>query len=403
VFPLNRSRTVACLTGWRRLAHLPICTALLWLLTAIPAFAQTGSEVTPEVTQLYAQARAAQARGDTDEAILKYQEMLRADPQLAPAYNNLGLLYYNQRDYAHAIPVLRQGLHLDPQMTTAYALLGTCLYATGQYEEARQALENALQRNPHDDQVEMILVRTLIQLGDNVAAAAHLHALTARDPRNQDAWYLLGKVYLQLSQNAFAKVDEIDPNSALAHMIAGEIMDGMKNYQGALVEFNKAVQMDPHRAGPEEDLGNVYWEMGNWEPARRAFLAAVASDPTDCTARWKAANSLLEQHSSASQALQELNQTIQQCGQLMQARVDRARALIQLNKPAEALPDLLAAEKQTPDEPSIHFFLASIYRAQHRTTDALSEMQIYAKLQQSASAKVAQRAADVQTLENNPQ
>jgi tetratricopeptide (TPR) repeat protein len=366
-------------------------------------FAQTGSEVTPEVTHLYADARAAQARGDNSEAIVKYQEILKADPQLAPAYNNLGLLYYNQRDYAHAIPVLRQGLRLNPQMTSASALLGTCLYATGQYEEARQALESALQGNPQDHQVEMILVRTLIQLGDNAAAAAHLHALTVRDPRNQDAWYLLGKVYLQLSQNAFAKVDEIDPNSALAHMMAGEIMDGMKNYQSALVEFSKAIQLDPHRAGPEEDLGNVYWEMGNWEPARRAFLAAVASDPTDCTARWKAANSLLEQHASAGQALQELNQTIQQCGQLMQARVDRARALIQMDKPAEALPDLLAAEKETPDEPSIHFFLASVYRAQHRAADAQSELQIYARLQQSASAKVAQRAAEVETLEHNPQ
>jgi tetratricopeptide (TPR) repeat protein len=377
---------------------------LLLMLTSAPLGAQQGSgAVSPEVEQLYAEARAAQARGDNFEAILKYQEMLKADPQLAPGYNNLGLLYYNQRDYAHAIPVLRQGLRLNPQMTTAWALLGTCLYATGQYEEARRALESALQGNPHDDQVEMILARTLIQLGDNASAAAHLDALTTRNPRNQDAWYLLGKVYLQLSQNAFAKVDEIDPNSALAHMIAGEIMDGMKNYQGALVEFNKAVELDPHRAGPEEDLGNVYWEMGNWDPARRAFLAAVASDPADCTARWKAANCLLEQHVSADLAFEELNHTIRQCGHLMQARVDRARAMIQLGKPVEALPDLLAAEKQTPDEPSIHFLLASVYRAQHRTADAQSELQIYAQLQQSASAKVAQRAAEAQTLEHNPQ
>jgi tetratricopeptide (TPR) repeat protein len=329
--------------------------------------------------------------------------MVKADPQLAPAWNNLGLLYYNQHDYAHAIPTLREGLRLDPHMSSAYALLGTCLFATGAYEEARSAVESALRGNPQDNQMEMMLARILIHLGDDAEAAAHLRALTLRDPQNQEAWYQLGKVYLRLSQNSFAKVDEIDPNSALAHMIDGEIMDGMKNYQGALVEFSKAVQIDPHRAGLEEDLGNVYWEMGNWDSARHAFLAAVAADSADCTARWKAANCLLEQHTAPDEALDELNRAIQQCGHLMQARVDRARVLIQLGKPAEALPDLQAAEKENPDEPSIHFLLARVYRAQQLTADADKELKIFAALQQSASAKVAQEASEAEAVKNAPQ
>ena len=139
----------------------------------------------------------------------------------------------------------------------------------------------------------------------------------------------------------------------------------MKNYDGALVEFNKAAQIDPQQAGINEHVGNVYWEMGNWNSARQAFLAELSHDPANCSARWKAANCLLEQHTSPDQALQELNQAIQQCGTLMQARVDRARALIQLGRPSEGLPDLIAAEKETPDEPSIHFLLATVYRAQH--------------------------------------
>lgn len=384
---------------------LRLCAAALLLLPAgaVCAAQQSSAPVDAGIDQLYAAAKAAQARGDLDEAIRNYRAMVRVDPGLAPAWNNLGLLYYQQHDYAQAIPALREGLRLNPQMTTADALLGTCLFATGRYAEARGPLESALSGNPQDDQVEMILARTLIHLGDDPAAAQHLRALTERDPRNQEAWYQLGKLYLRLSQDSFAKVDEIDPNSALAHMIAGEIDDGMKNYQGALVEFSKAVQIDPHRAGLQEDLGNVYWEMGNWDPARRAFLAAVASDSADCTARWKAANCLLEQHVSTTQALQELDQAVQQCGNLMQARVDRARALMQLGRPAEALPDLLAAEKVTPDEPSIHFLLAGVYRAQHQTAAAQKELKIYADLQQSASARTAQQAAEAETLTKNPQ
>lgn len=396
-------RPMACSPLCNR--FLRLCAAALLLLPAgfVCTAQQSSASGDARIDQLYAAAKAAQARGDLDEAIRDYQAMVKDDPGLAPGWNNLGLLYYQQHDYAHAIPALREGLRLNPQMTTADALLGTCLFATGRYAEARKPLESALRGNPQDDQVEMILARTLIHLGDDSAAAQHLRAITTRDPRNEEAWYQLGKLYLRLSQDAFAKVDEIDPNSALAHMIAGEIDDGMKNYQGALVEFSKAVQLDPHRAGLEEDLGNVYWEIGNWDRARRAFLAAVASDPTDCTARWKAANCLLEQHASANQALQELNQAVQQCGDLMQARVDRARALIQLGRPAEALSDLLTAERATPDEPSIHFLLAGVYRAQHQTGAAQKELKIYADLQQSASAKVAQEASEAEAVKNSPQ
>jgi tetratricopeptide (TPR) repeat protein len=359
--------------------------------------------VSPEVAQLYSDAKAAQARGDTAGAIQKYEAILRAAPRLAPAYNNLGLLYYSEHDYAHAAAVLRAGLRIDPHMTSASALLGTCLFATGEYDKAREPLETALRGNPGDDQVEMLLARTWVQLGDDSVAALHLHALTTRNPGNQEAWYLLGKVYLQLSQEALAKVNEIDPNSTLSHVISGEIMESMKNYDGALVEFNEAAQIDPQHAGVQEHLGNVYWVLGNWSSARQAFQAELAHNPANCSARWKGADCLVEEHTSPEKALQELNQAVQQCGTLMQARVDRARALIQLERPAEALPDLLAAEKETPDEPSIHFLLGTVYRAQHLMTESQREMKIYGELQQGASDKVAQRAAEVEALRKTAQ
>jgi tetratricopeptide (TPR) repeat protein len=380
-----------------RLLFLALLAALVSIPAPLPA-QNSSSAVSPEVQQLYSEARAAQAQGDISTAIEKYQAMIRLAPRLAPVYNNLGLLYYNQHDYSHAAAILEQGLRIDPHMTSASALLGTCLFAMGEYQKARAPLEDALRGNPQDNQVELLLVRTLVQLNENSEAMQHLQSLTARDPKNQEAWYLLGKLYLQLSQQALAKVSEINPDSVLSHEISGEIMEGMKNYEGALIEFNKAVQDDPNYSGVHEHLGNVYWEMGKWDAARSAFLDELQHNPADCTARWKAANCLLEQHSSPDSALTELNQAIEQCGSLTQAKVDRARALIQLGRPSEALPDLLAAEKDSPDEPSIHFLLAAVYRAQHDSAHAQQEMNTYADLQQKARNNVSQRAAEAESL-----
>ena len=80
--------------------------------------------------------------------------------------------------------------------------------------------------------------------------------------------------------------------------------------------------------------------------------------------RWKMANCLISMHGSADQELEELNTVVNQCPDLMQARVDRARTLIDLSKSDAAISDLLLAAKATPDEPTIHFYLANAYREQ---------------------------------------
>ena len=369
-----------------------VCGCLL-LCLATPLLAQSASnEVTPEVQQLYAQAKTAQQNGDDNTAMEKYRQMIRLAPDLAAAYNNLGMLYFNHGEYAKAVPVLERGLHVDPKMGTATALLGLSYFELGQDQKARPVLESALRANPADSNVQMSLAHVLINLGMNQEAIRSLNDYLARNPKDQQAWYLLGKTYLNLSEDALGKVNQIDPNSFVAHEVAGEIDESMHNYDGALVEFKKAVELAPQQAGTHLRLGNVYWVMGKWQSAQDEFRSELAIAPMDCMARWKLANSILAANGSSDEALTNLNQTVTRCPNIMQARVDRARALVKLNRDTEALPDLLLAVKDSPDEPSIHFLLASVYRSQGRAEDAKRELHTYGELQRQASAAVTERA-----------
>jgi predicted Zn-dependent protease len=106
-------------------------------------------------------------------------------------------------------------------------------------------------------------------------------------------------------------------------------------------------------------------------------------------------------HGPPDQALKELNTAIEQCSDLMQARVDRGRALIALGQAGDALPDLLLAEKANPDEPTIHFYLANVYRAQGRADDSHNEMQTYKKLMDSETQSESKRAAEEQKIMND--
>jgi tetratricopeptide (TPR) repeat protein len=362
---------------------------------------QADDEVTPQVQQLYAEAKAAQQHGDNAAAIEKYKAMIKLAPHLAAAYNNLGMLYFDQHDYPNASEVLKRGLELHPDMPTASAMLGMSYFQLGMNDKAEPLLRAALRANPDDDHVEMILAHILINLRKYGEAATYLNNFLERNPKNQEAWYLIGKTYLQMSEDALKKINEIDPNSVVAHEIAGEIDESMHNYDVALVEYKKAIDMAPHEPGTHMHMANAYWLIGKWESAQDEFKAELANDPNNCTARWKLANAMLEANDSTEDALSQLNQSIERCPALMQARVDRARALIRLGKQNDAFPDLQMAVKESPTEPTIHFLLAAVYRAQGNSAEAQHEMQTYSRLQREASEAVAGQASDASAIKNS--
>jgi tetratricopeptide (TPR) repeat protein len=347
------------------------------------------------VQELYSQAKAAEASGDLAGAVASYQSLLKIAPRLPAAYNNLGALYLRQREYQKAAETLEKGLKLDPKMSSAAALLGIARYEMGDYLGARHNLEAVLKSNPKDENAELYLANDLIKLGELNIAADHLRQLSQRQPANQEIWYLLGKVHMKLSEQALSKLNEIDPNSVWVHEISGEIMEGMKNFDGALIEFKKAVEMAPQQSGTRYALGNAYWSLRMWDAATEQFKAELVNDPTNCLAQWKIGNVVLEQHGNPDEALAAVQKALDICPSLMQARLDRARALIGLDRHADAVKDLEIVEKAEPAEPSTHFLLAQAYRATGRTQEAQAEMKIFSELEESARAATAERAKQV--------
>jgi tetratricopeptide (TPR) repeat protein len=376
----------------------------LAVVSSWPIHAQSDSAASDQRAQeLYAQAKAAESRGDLAAAALAYESLLQASPRLAPAYNNLGSLYVRLREYKKAAAVLEKGLKIDPKMPSASALLGIARYEMADYAGARTSLEAALRANPKDDNAELFIANDLIKLGELDLAAEHLRKLSQRQPTNQEIWYLLGKVHMKLSEQALSKLNEIDPNSVWAHEISGEIMESMKNYDGALIEYRKAVEMAPQQAGTHYQLGNAYWSLSMWDAASEQFRAELANDRGNCLAQWKLGNIVLEQRGDPAEALANVQKALNACPNLMGARVDRARALVKLDRHAEALKDLEAAEKSDPEEPSTHFLLAQAYRALGKTQESQAEMKLFSKLEERARAATAERARQLlQEKEKQP-
>src|SRR5262249_29622980 len=109
----------------RRPLFLTLALCICWCPSRTLAQSKAQAEAPDDrVEELYAQARSAQAAGNLPEAARKYEEILKVAPRLAAAYNNLGSIYVQQREFRKAAEVLQKGLEINRDMPSASALLG---------------------------------------------------------------------------------------------------------------------------------------------------------------------------------------------------------------------------------------------------------------------------------------
>ncbi len=381
--PQPRFRKFSVEFSWLRCLLLAFC----WVVLIPKSLCQSS----PEVDHLYAEAKAAQAAGDLATAIDRYQRLIQVSPRLAAAYNNLGLLYEQTRQYGQAIAVLKRSREIDPKLPSSAALLGIAYYQVSDLADARTALETAVRENANDEHAELLLAQVLLRMKALEPAAEHLRRLSKREPGNQEIWYLLGQTYMQSSEEALTRMNAINPNSVLVHEMSGEMMEDMKNYDGAIAEYGKAVNMAPNAPGTHLRLGVVYWETSQWAPALRELRAELSLDPANCNAHADIGDILLHQQ-QPQPALEELEKALSLCPFMELGQVDRGQALVQLQRYPDAITYLKGVIERDPNDRTSHFFLARAYKATGQAQAAAQEMAVYAKLEAAARDNKAAQA-----------
>ena len=355
--------------------------ALLPLVFTGNAWGQQSSEPDPRVQELYAQAQAAKNRGDLTTAIEKYRTLVALAPTLAPAYNNLGMLYMETRDYAKAAEAFEAGLKQDPSMSPSLVLLGISYFQLRDYARALPVLQKASRAMPRDEQAQLYLGLCLSKTGQLEASAAVLQQLVKQSPQNLDALYSLGQLYMALAGETLQKLQTVAPDSYLTYFVAGEAQERMGHYEEAVIQYKKAIERQPPGyVGLHYRLGNAYWLSGKWQEAIAAFKEEVAADPRNCMALWKIGNIMVINRQDPKEAVSYLSRSLEVCPNLVQAMVDKARLLSDKGDHEAAVPLYKRAVELDPEEAMIHYQLAMTYRKMQRMAEADAELAIVKKL-----------------------
>jgi TolA-binding protein len=137
-------------SGWQALESNNLTLAEKKLATAY-AYVPANSETN------FALGNLRLAENNSTDARSFYQAVLRFDPQHKGAFNNLGVIALDEKDYSEAEKWFRRAEGVDPRNAKTHFLLAKTLFARNDLSSARGEIDSAIQLNPN--QPEFIALR----------------------------------------------------------------------------------------------------------------------------------------------------------------------------------------------------------------------------------------------------
>jgi tetratricopeptide (TPR) repeat protein len=213
-------------------------------------------------------------------------------------HNQLGLRYLREGNLEAAASEFRAAVVAHPDDAEALSNLAVVLGRQGREREAERFFREALQSNPQNEDAHLNLALLLERQGRLVEARAEAEKAAAIAPRDSRAYTVLGSIQ--------AKLDKLED---------------------AVASFRKAADLDPLSADTHLNLGIALAELSE-------------SQRVDLT-----------------RALAEFSQAVRLAPNSAAPHYHRGRALFNLDRYAEAEPELEAALKLQPNDPASLYVL----------------------------------------------
>jgi len=159
----------------------------------------------------YNKAEECLARQDLKGAIDCLKKAIEIAPQFAAAWNHLGTIAYQTKQYQQAEEYFREALERDPEAYSPLVNLGGALLAQGRIADSLPANERAVKAKPDDPLAHSQLGQSLYFLGKLDEAERHLKQSKALDPSHFSYPQLvLVEIYARRNQlsAAIAEIEE---------------------------------------------------------------------------------------------------------------------------------------------------------------------------------------------------
>ena len=213
-----------------------------------------------------------------------------------------GCNYLDKKQYETAIDTFKETINIDPVYTEAHCGLGRAYLAQGNLETAENAAKNSLKlvENNHPDSQKLLDAIAHYRSGCNSLNNSEWNMAIDKfqesinlEPIFTEAHYGLGKAYLEAGNLEATKIaaeealrlrGEYPPARKLLadvkmkYYYKGRTYFNSKEYNQAIFEFQKAVEIDRDFKGAHVYLGETHFTVGDLEAAEKAAREALRVD-----------------------------------------------------------------------------------------------------------------------------
>lgn len=137
------------------------------------------------VRQLYEEAEDAFRSGETDDAEKRLIELISINPKHAEAFELLGRVYMQTKDYSLARETLLHVLKLSPKNASVHASLGEVSELEGKDEAAFESYKKAMELSPNNPKYLDFFISAAIKSENIKEAKEALERLKEVNPKNQ--------------------------------------------------------------------------------------------------------------------------------------------------------------------------------------------------------------------------
>lgn len=268
----------------------------------------------------YLSAMCAATSGDVRGAIRHLQNLLALDPANVGARYNLAVLLQESGRIQEALAAYDLLLEAAPDHPTALNNKGVILTALARWTEAIAVFDRSIAAKP--DYLDARINR----------ASAYLSAHRLRD-----------------ALAAFDAIIAMAPSCAPAHVGRGDALLNLRRMQEAVASYDAALKIDPALAAAKEGR-RCALDGDRWTESLLSRQAAlVAARPDDLPGRFKYA-CLLGEADRRKEALEHLDFILERDPDFPGAHQQRAMALVDSERPAEAIESLQRHKLQQPED-----------------------------------------------------
>jgi len=193
------------------MSHLQISprhrrTSVTVILVLIFSFCTSTVHAQMDVLRdIYERAVVAYNKQQFDQATVLYQQIIKAAPAFAPAYNGLALA--NQAvggDEDKTIGYLKTAISYDPKLVQAYDNLGRIYYGRQDIDHAQEYFEKALKIDPNLTSAQISLAWIYLLIRSKPIAAINLFNKVLAVSQDPKIYFGLGSAYFATNQRANA-------------------------------------------------------------------------------------------------------------------------------------------------------------------------------------------------------